>query len=155
MRLYVAHAPERCEPCRDMGERLYRIQQRRPDLFATQPVQLLHVDKQTEQVQDLLGGVNVIPALVLKDDDGSELFRSEGRVSEVLAEQLIEAAAKGQFNASEFRKEAPSANIVFYRTYARRTESDQRETYREAVHRVVNDIAELGNNNNHQQQQQH
>ena len=144
MRLYVAHAPERCEPCRDMGERLYRIQQRRPDLFATQPVQLLHVDHQTDQVQNLLGGVNVIPALVLKDDDGTELFRSEGRVSEVLAEQLIEAAAKGQFDASEFRKEAPSANIVFYRTYARRTESDQRETYREAVHRVVNDIAELG-----------
>lgn len=144
MRLYVAHAPERCKPCREMGERLNRLQQRRPDLFVQEPVQLIHVDHETERLQALVGGVDVIPALVLKDDDGTELFRSEGRISEVLAEQLVEAAATGRFNASEFREEAPSANIVFYRTYARRTESNQRETYREAVHRVVGDIADLG-----------
>ncbi|MGB0873656.1 MAG: ribonucleoside-triphosphate reductase, adenosylcobalamin-dependent [Synechococcus sp.] len=144
MRLYVAHAPERCAPCRDMGERLSRLSMRRPELFVEQPVQLLHMDHQAEQVADVFGEVKVIPSLLLKDDDGQELFRAEGRVSEVLAEQLVEAAALNRFEPEEFRETAPSANLVFYRTYSRRTESNQRETYREAIHRVVGDIAELG-----------
>ena len=68
MRLYVAHAPERCAPCRDMGERLSRLSMRRPELFVEQPVQLLHMDHQAEQVADVFGEVKVIPSLLLQED---------------------------------------------------------------------------------------
>ncbi|MGA0021079.1 ribonucleoside-triphosphate reductase, adenosylcobalamin-dependent [Vulcanococcus sp.] len=105
---------------------------------------MIHVDQQPDLIQRFFGGVSVIPAIALLDDDGNQLFRAEGRVSEPLAERLIEAAATGRFNLQEFSEHAASADIVFYRTYARRTESGQRETYLEAIHRVVGDIAELG-----------
>ncbi len=143
MKLFVIHAPERCAPCREMGDRLGRVQQRRPELFADTPVVFVHADQQPDRVGEL-GGAAVIPALILKDSQGQELFRAEGRISEILAETLIEAVARGHYDPEEFRPTAPSANPVFYRTYSRRTECDQRETYREAIHRVVGDIAELG-----------
>lgn len=143
MKLFFVHAPERCAPCRDMGERMVRVQRRHPELFADAPIVTVHADQQPELVAKL-GGVSVIPAFVLADDMGQEIYRAEGRISEVLLEQLVRAVSDGRYNPQEFSIHAPSAGPVFFRTYSRRTESDQRETFREAIHRVVGDIAELG-----------
>jgi ribonucleotide reductase class II len=44
----------------------------------------------------------------------------------------------------EFQSTAPSAEAVFYRTYSRRKADGQRETFKEAMTRCVNSIAEVG-----------
>jgi len=137
MHITVIHAPERCEPCRDMGERIESVGRRIPELRSH--IKFLHADK-----QEVPHDFSVIPTILLIDDEGEELFRSEGRVSEVLFERLAAAAVAGEYSPEEFSEHAPSANVVFYRTYSRRTESEQRETYLEAIHRVAKDISTLG-----------
>ncbi len=44
----------------------------------------------------------------------------------------------------EFRPQAPSAEVVFYRTYSRRKEDGARENFNEAMTRTVDDIARIG-----------
>ena len=143
MKLFMVHAPERCKPCRDMGERLSAVRHEHPDLFVGDYFGLIHADHEAEKL-GTVGGARVLPAFILQDDKGEELFRAEGRITKVLATKLLQACQRNNFDESEFLDAAPSANVVFYRTYARRTESDQRETYAEAIHRVVDDIADLG-----------
>jgi len=46
--------------------------------------------------------------------------------------------------SSEFKATAPSANPVFYRTYSRRKSNGQRESFKEAMLRTVNDITKVG-----------
>lgn len=46
---------------------------------------------------------------------------------------------------SEFRSTAPSAEAVFYRSYSRRKPDGSRESFKEAMARAVNGIAEVGN----------
>lgn len=46
--------------------------------------------------------------------------------------------------SSEFRPTAPSANPVFYRTYSRRKPNGQRESFKEAMTRTINDISKVG-----------
>lgn len=45
---------------------------------------------------------------------------------------------------SEFRDSAPSAPAVFYRSYSRRKPDGTRESYVEAITRVVNNLADIG-----------
>jgi ribonucleotide reductase class II len=45
---------------------------------------------------------------------------------------------------SEFRPTAPSAPAVFYRSYSRRKDNGQRESYAEAITRTVTDLANIG-----------
>lgn len=141
MQIVLIHAPERCQPCRDMWDRINKVFLRRYDLLASK-VQVVHADKEEE----LAGfyGYTVVPTLLLVDDNNRELYRSNGRVSEVEFEHLLECATKGEYNPEEFRPDAPCGNIVFYRTYSRRTPEGGRETYREAIERVARDIADLG-----------
>ena len=46
--------------------------------------------------------------------------------------------------SNEFLDSAPSANAVFYRTYSRRKEDGQRESFKEAMTRTVDDLASIG-----------
>ena len=138
MHIVFLHAPERCEPCRDMGERLTRVAGKHPKL--SEHLRTIHVDKDP-RASDY--SFKVIPTILVIDGE-EEIFRAEGRISEVLAERVVADVIKGTWNPEEFRDTAPSGNVVFYRTYARRTESEQRETYAEAIHRVVEDIARVG-----------
>ena len=144
MQIVVLHAPERCEPCRDMGNRMGEVFATEP--YASVPVSTLtrfiHVDKEPEAAAAY--DSKVIPTIIL-EDKGEQLFRAEGRISKTLFSSLLEAAHTGRYNPDEFSEDAPSGNVVFYRTYSRRTESDQRETYAEAIDRVVDDMSELGN----------
>jgi ribonucleotide reductase class II len=45
---------------------------------------------------------------------------------------------------SEFRDSAPSAPAVFYRSYSRRKDNGERESFVEAVTRAINDLADIG-----------
>ena len=45
---------------------------------------------------------------------------------------------------SEFRESAPSAETVFLRTYSRRKSDGERENFKEAMLRTVDDISEIG-----------
>jgi ribonucleotide reductase class II len=45
---------------------------------------------------------------------------------------------------SEFRDSAPSAPAVFYRSYSRRKADGARESYKEAIERTVNNLADIG-----------
>ena len=143
MKLFMVHAPERCQPCREMGQRLSEVRFKNPDLFTGQYFSLIHADHEAEKLESL-DEVKVLPTFILQSDSGEELYRAEGRITKVMATKLLEACQHNSLDMNEFLETAPSANVVFYRTYARRTESDQRETYAEAIHRVVSDIADLG-----------
>ena len=44
----------------------------------------------------------------------------------------------------DFRPQAPSAGVVFLRTYSRRKADGKRENFEEAMLRTVNDIARIG-----------
>ena len=139
MQILFIHAPERCQPCRDMWLRMSEIARRREDLSITK-VTPIHADNEKETADAY--GFTVIPTIILVDDEDKELFRSEGRISDIEFEYLFEAANKGEYDPEEFK--SACGNVVFYRTYSRRTPYGQRETYREAIHRVAKDIAELG-----------
>ncbi|ACT65573.1 ribonucleotide reductase [Cyanophage PSS2] len=103
----------------------------------------LHVDKNKAKADQY--DYKIIPTILLLDDEGNEVYRSEGRVSESKLHQLFTWASTGSPTPS-FPIDAPSADIVFSRTYARRREENgQRESFQEAVHRTVDDIAQLGN----------
>lgn len=141
MHIVVIHAPERCAPCRDMGDRIVKVIRRRPDLNS-QTVEFWHADNDPDVAKQW--GYTVIPTILLIDDNNNELYRSDGRCTEAMFETLLEAATSNSYNVKEFQDSAPSAPAVFYRTYSRRTENGQRETYRESINRVCNDIAELG-----------
>lgn len=147
MQLIYVHAPDRCAPCRDMDERIVQVIRRRPDLdpVARDRVLWLHADHNAEEVERKLGPVKVIPAFALVSSTGDVLYRSEGRISETLLEHLLEAVRVGIWTPSEFPPEAPSAPLVFNRSYARRGENGQREFYCEAIARTVGAIADLGN----------
>ena len=138
MNIVLLHAHERCEPCRDMLDRFTNVGADHP--YLASKTELIHVDKD-ERAKGY--DFKVIPTLLVFDG-GEEIFRSEGRISERLLGRIAKDVIAGTWNPEEFLESAPSANIVFYRTYSRRTESEQRETYAEAVDRVVTDIAELG-----------
>lgn len=137
MQIILISAPERCIPCQDMHARVDEVNRAKPH---THVLKVVHADK-----DPIASSYNfkVIPTIIL-EHGGQEMFRAEGRISSVLYESLVDAALSGNYDPEEFRHTAPSGNVVFYRTYARRTESDQRETYKEAIHRVANDISELG-----------
>ena len=137
MHIVFIHAPERCEPCRDMGERFNAVARNLPELEGKTVV--LHADR-----DEIPYDFKVIPTILVINEEGEEIFRSEGRISERLLTRIATDVISGEWRPEEFRKEAPSANVVFYRTYARRTENDQRETYAEAIDRVVTDITTLG-----------
>ncbi len=141
MKLLLLHAPERCRPCHELSQRITRV-------FAAggydrSVFNHLHVDKNKAKAAKY--SYTVIPTILLLDDKGGELYRSEGRVSEAKLHQLLTWATTGEAPPS-FPVDAPSADIVFSRTYARRREENgQRENYVETIHRTVDDIATLGN----------
>ena len=136
MRIIILHAHERCEPCRDMMARFANVTAKHPKLADF--CEFLHVDKLPEGAT-----YNVVPTILVTEGE-QELFKAEGRISETLLERIATDVIDGVWRPEEFRETAPSANVVFYRTYSRRTESEQRETYAEAINRVVDDISELG-----------
>lgn len=139
MQIVLIHAPERCAPCRDMWQRISKVYSLNPDLDQ-KLVRVVHADDQ--KVAADLYGFKVVPTILLMDNNDKEIYRSDGRISDVEFEYLARAATTGNFNPQEF--ESSTGNVVFYRTYSRRTPFGQRETYREAIHRVAKDISELG-----------
>ena len=144
MRLILIHAPERCRPCREQMHRIENVYKNRPDLKEKVNLELIHADDEARKAKAI--GFDVVPTLVLMGENGVELFRADGRVSEYLYERLAEQSIKpeAEFDMSDFADTAPAADVVFYRTYSRRTESGNREIFGEAIHRVANDIANLG-----------
>ncbi|QNJ25912.1 ribonucleoside-triphosphate reductase/ adenosylcobalamin-dependent [Synechococcus sp. SYN20] len=139
MQIVLISAPDRCEPCRDMDARIQEVLELKP--LTSAGIRIIHADRQEAEAAKY--NAKVIPTILLVNE-GEELFRAEGRITSVLFETLVDAVLLGTYDPEEFREHAPSGNVVFYRTYSRRTESDQRETFKEAIHRVAKDIKELG-----------
>ena len=53
---------------------------------------------------------------------------------------------------SEFADSAPAANPVFYRTYSRKKEDGNRESFTEVCDRVIEGLSELGKFNAEEEQ---
>jgi len=147
MSLTIFHAEHRCEPCRDMRNRVnaaLAIFANKTGLDASELVRYVDVDKTPESAPKDL---TVVPHLTV-DHEGL-WFRSSGRCSIEAVVKLLgdlsgttalpEASFKG-----EFSDDAPSGAPVFYRTYSRRNPDGSRESYAEMVDRVVTDIVDLG-----------
>ena len=154
MKLRVYHAEHRCAPCRDMHARIDEALAQFTEetgLDATGQVEFIDID-----AEDRPQFVEVVPTLTVEGEKGRYFFNS-GRctVQQVIA-QLKTIAARVDLPSadletvaaaatrSEFRASAPSAPVVFYRTYSRRREDGGRETYQQMVDRVIDDIVELG-----------
>ena len=145
MQFIYLHAEHRCVPCRQMGERFRAVHKRNSTWKPP-----IHVDVDAAPDTAAAYSYTVVPTLLLIDDSGTELFRSDGRISELQLEAIWGAAEANEFNPQQFPAAAPSADVVFYRTYSRRTADGNRESWLEAVNRVTNDIADLGRFNSEQ-----
>lgn len=139
--LLYLHAEDRCLPCRDMSDRIKSVQDRRPDL-RTDVIKVIHVDQQP--LERNLWGVGVVPTMILVDKQDRQLWRSDGRVTAAEFERVWQAAADGKWDPAQFREDAPSADLVFYRTYARRNDLGDRETWAEVVRRSCDAMNWLG-----------
>ena len=161
MKLTVYHAEHRCAPCRDMHARIDKsLKQFAADegLDASSAIEYIDIDANPELAPSCL---TVVPHLELTDRKGNLHFRSQGRVSIERISRLlylisnsagvelpnadpVQTLADLASSASEFRDSAPSADVVFYRTYSRRNSKGNRENYAEMVERVIDDIVDLG-----------
>ncbi len=152
MKLRVYHAEHRCAPCRDMHARidvaLHNFAASR-GLDASSLVEYINTDANPELAPP---SMRVVPTLVVESEKGT-YFRSDGRVSIQHVENIFDLMAKkvglppaagAEAPSDEFSSEAPSGPVVFYRTYSRRNEDSSRESYKEMVDRVIDDISDLG-----------
>ena len=151
MKLIYLHAVSRCVPCQHMTDRVTAVAQKHLDW----PITIIDVDEHPEDADGY--GYTVVPTFVVIEHDeitgiGEEIWRSEGRISEVQLETVWGAVVEKTFTPDQFPPGAPSADVVFYRTYSRRTADGGRESWAEAVHRTVDDIAELGQFTDQQKQ---
>ena len=124
-----------------MSDRIKAAQSRRPDL-RTDVIRVVDVDHE-EGMADLWE-VKVVPTLILVDEEDRQLFRSDGRITSAEFERLWQMAADRRWEPAQFREAAPSADLVFYRTYARRNDLGDRETWAEVVRRSCDAMTELG-----------
>ena len=156
MKFIVYHAEHRCAPCRDMHARvdaaLHTIAEELT-LDASGVVEYVDIDAHPDRAPY---GLTVVPHIEVVGSKG-KYFKHAGRITVEHAvklltfisthvelpsaslEQVAEAIAQG-----EFRETAPSADVVFYRTYSRRNEAGGRESYQDMVTRVIDDIVDLG-----------
>ena len=139
--LLYLHAEHRCAPCRDMSDRIKAVQSRRPDL-ENDPVRVIDVDHEPDLAAAYK--VKVVPTIILVNDVQQELYRSDGRITSAEFEQLWQMAQDRKWDPAQFRPEAPSADLVFYRTYSRRNDLGDRETWAEVVRRSCDAMGELG-----------
>ena len=141
LEIIYLHAERRCAPCRDMSDRIKEAQARRPDL-RTDAIRVIDTDDDPEQAE--LWGVEVVPTILLVDKENQEIFRSNGRITSAEFEALWQAAVDGDYSPAQFSADAPSAELVFYRTYSRRNDLGDRETWPEVTRRCVDAMTELG-----------
>lgn len=153
MQFIYLHAEQRCQPCRDMTERFNTVKDLHPDW--TLPT-VINVDIEPEAAARY--GYEVVPTLLVVNQmvdmapDGTgvpigpvdELWRSNGRISATQLEYVWGEVERNTFDPQQFPVTAPSADVVFYRTYSRRNGDGQRESWAEAVSRVGHAIADLG-----------
>ena len=59
-------------------------------------------------------------------------------------EQVLRRVASNSWDNQQFAADAPSADVVFYRTYSRRTDDGLRENWAETIERTITDISKLG-----------
>ena len=141
MKVVILQAPDRCKPCFELDQRISRVLSA-GDYDYGKALGYLHVDKNRAKASQY--SYSVLPTVLLVDDEEQELYRSDGRVSEPKLHHLFSWATNGK-PATSFPLTAPSADIVFSRTYSRRREENgQRENFEEAIIRSIDDIADLG-----------
>ena len=156
MKFTVYHAEHRCAPCRDMHTRVdeaLQIMARDRGIDATGLVEYIDIDAIPELKPD---GLTVVPYIEISGSEGIH-FVNDGRITTQKAVDLLSFIAdrtwtpqatveevNAKIATGEFRVSAPSADVVFYRTYSRRKENGARESYADMVDRVITDIVELG-----------
>ena len=143
MKFTVYHAEHRCAPCRDMHKRVdIALAQfaAQTGLDASGIVEYVDIDAQPELAPS---DITVVPHL-----EAGSFLKSHGRVSiDTVVDTLLELSkvvALPKAEQAEFRATAPSADVVFYRTYSRRSSDNSRESYKGMVERVIDDIVDLG-----------
>jgi len=144
MKLIYLHAHHRCAPCRDMRRRIELVESRLAPELRPMKRWIEAVDVDAEPEVAAAYGVTVVPSFVVINDAGVVLWHQTGRISTTRFEQVLEMVARGSWNAQQFPATAPSADVVFYRTYSRRTGDGQRESWAETVERVMSGMAKLG-----------
>ncbi len=141
MQLLLLHAPEICAPCRDFDDRIEEVLVEN-DLVFKVPLSRINVRQDPDHAEGY--EFTVIPTLILLEDDGTEVWRTEGRCSKRKLLEVFAWAAYG-LSPEPFHPDAHNADIVFNRTYSRRREENgQREIFPEMVDRVIDDIVSLG-----------
>lgn len=141
MRLIYLHASHRCNPCKDMGRRISKVLVCNPEI----PQSVIEtVDVDAEPDVAAAYGVATVPSFVVLNAAGVMLWGHSGRISETRFEQVLRMVHHGHWDDQQFRETAPNADVVFYRTYSRRTDDGLRENWAETVKRVTDDIAVLG-----------
>ncbi len=148
MKFSVFHAEHRCEPCREMHQRIDTalIQfANKTGLDATSFIEFVDVDECPDKAPEHL---TVVPHLQVTDPTGFVSFEHSGRITIEQVFAVLEGIAEYEElpeYRSEFSPDAPSAPVVFYRTYSRRNKDGSRETYQQMIERCVDDIVDLGN----------
>ena len=142
MKLHYLHAHHRCNPCKDMGERISRVLGRCPELDPDALIAPTNVDDEPEIAAAL--GITTLPSFVVRNDAGVVVWQHSGRISETRFEQVLRRVAANEWNSQQFAADAPSADVVFYRTYSRRTDDGLRENWAETIERTITDISKLG-----------
>ena len=142
MKLIYLHASHRCVPCQDMEERINKVLQSLPEIDRDAVIEVVDVDAEPEIAA--LYGVTTVPSFVVRNDSGIVLWQHSGRISKTRFRQVLLQCAADAWETQQFGSDAPSAEVVFYRTYSRRTDDGNRENWAETIDRVGTDIAALG-----------
>ena len=142
MKLIYLHASHRCVPCQDMEERINKVLQSLPEIDRDAVIEVVDVDAEPEIAA--LYGVTTVPSFVVRNDSGIVLWQHSGRISKTRFRQVLLQCAADAWETQQFGSDAPSAEVVFYRTYSRRTDDGARESWLETVKRVADGMAKLG-----------
>ena len=142
MKLTYLHAHHRCIPCQDMGERISKVLGRCPELNPDELITPVNVDDEPEVAAAY--GITTVPSFVVRNDAGVVVWQHSGRISETRFEQVLRRVQANEWTATQFPADAPSADVVFYRTYSRRTDDGLRENWAETIERTITDISHLG-----------
>ena len=150
MKLTVYHAEHRCRACRDFHGLLARALIVFWDLHsidASPFVEFIDIDKEPARKPKSL---KTIPCLIWGDREEDNYCRHAPQTVEAIVELLEtmaatpEEALAAQIIVDDYPFSSASGNIVFYRTYSRRKDDGNRETYQDTIDRCVPDLCKLG-----------
>ena len=125
-----------------MRERINAVLPRVPEIDPALVLEAVNVDEEPEVAAAL--GITTVPSFVVRNDAGVVLWQHSGRISETRFEQVLRRVAADRWLDAQFNDDAPSADVVFYRTYSRRTDDGERENWAETIERTITDISKLG-----------